>query len=147
MKNPTFANRWNADLIDEYYEVWTSNPEALTPEWRAFFEGFELASSRTPAPSSGGTADDGQGVLQSKVIGAIYAFRSIGHTEAMFNPLLKSRPYNARLSLDRLSFSDADLEKSCHTGNYLGGVEMKVSDILDNLRTNKPHTSHTPPHP
>ena len=36
---------WNADYIDAQYERWKAEPEKLSREWRAFFEGFELAGS------------------------------------------------------------------------------------------------------
>ena len=41
----TIASRWNADLIDRNFEIWISEPDSLDSEWRAFFEGFELAQS------------------------------------------------------------------------------------------------------
>lgn len=136
MKNLTFANRWNADLLDQYYDKWLSNPNDLDPQWQAFFEGFELGLTQTPPNSDEALAQatEDQGVLQARVIGAIYAFRSIGHTEAHFNPLVTTVPFNPRLSLDRLGFSESDLQKVCHTGNYLGGKMMRVSEIFDNLR-------------
>jgi len=44
MNHSTIANRWNADLVDEKYEIWRTGPENLDEEWRAFFEGFALGS-------------------------------------------------------------------------------------------------------
>lgn len=135
MKNLSFANRWNADLLDEYYDQWLSEPDSLEPKWQAFFEGFQLGLTQTP-PVANESVDslEGQGILQSRVIGAIYAFRSIGHTEAHFNPLLSTVPFNPRLSLDRLGITNEDLNRSCHTGNYLGGKMMRIGEVLDNLR-------------
>ncbi|MDP0497047.1 MAG: 2-oxoglutarate dehydrogenase E1 component [Verrucomicrobiota bacterium JB024] len=135
MKNLTFANRWNADLIDQYYERWLENPDELEPQWRAFFEGFELAQSVTaktgPSAAAPGDSDP---ITQSRVIGAIYAYRSIGHTEGHFNPLHKEVLENPRLKLDRLGLESADPAKTFHTGNYLGGVFMTVPDLLERLK-------------
>jgi 2-oxoglutarate dehydrogenase complex dehydrogenase (E1) component-like enzyme len=49
MKTLNVANHWNAELIDQQYDLWLKQPESLTPEWRAFFEGFELG--KTPSIS------------------------------------------------------------------------------------------------
>ncbi|HVU38904.1 MAG TPA: 2-oxoglutarate dehydrogenase E1 component [Opitutales bacterium] len=145
MKNLSFANRWNADLIDQYYENWLRQPESLEPDWRAFFEGFELGQTRTvAAPAATSTATMPAGVspetsapidpiLQAKAIGAIYAFRGIGHTQAHLNPLQINPPENPRLSLERLGFSTADLDRACFTGNFLHGGMMTVRELLRRL--------------
>jgi 2-oxoglutarate dehydrogenase E1 component len=142
MKHSTIASRWNADLIDENYETWRTSPESLAPEWRAFFEGFELAqetAETTPAASSGPAAEPA-GSLHSRLIGAIYAYRSIGHTIANFNPLSKEAPFNPRLTLERLGFEEADLDKVFHTGNYLNGVDMTARELFDRLQKTYCHT-------
>ena len=135
MKNLTFANRWNADLIDQYYERWLESPDGLDPEWRAFFEGFELAQTvdvqSGTAPVETGDADP---IAQSRVIGAIYAYRSIGHTEGRFNPLRTQVLENPRLKLDRLGLEGVEADKKFHTGNYLGGTFMTVPTLLDRLK-------------
>ena len=38
------------------------------------------------------------------------------------------------LNLDRLGFDSADLEEVHFTGNYLGGVRMKIGEILSRLK-------------
>ncbi len=140
MNSTSFATRWNADLIESNYRRWLDQPDALDANWQAFFEGFELARSLneeifTPAEVVAGPGGaEGDSKKQARVIGAIYAFRSIGHTQAKFNPLQREAPRNPRLSLERLGFTEADLDLEFDTGNYLGGVRMKVRDLLDNLQ-------------
>ena len=132
----SIASRWNADLIDQNFEAWLSNPDSLESEWRAFFEGFELAQSNGNS-HAGQASDDSQketASKQARVIGAIYAFRSIGHTIAEFNPLNREAPFNPRLTLERLGFEESDLDRTFHTGNYLNGVEMTVRELLDRLK-------------
>lgn len=137
MKNLTFANRWNADLIDRNYADWLENPDGLDPVWRAFFEGFELAQSveakAAPLPSTGELAE-ADPIIQSRVIGAIYAYRSIGHTEAHFNPLQAKIFENPRLKLERLGLHDVDPQRTFHTGNYLGGTFMTVPELLERMK-------------
>ena len=133
MKNPTFATRWNADVIDETYEQWLANPQSVSETWQAFFEGFSLADQ------GGGTSESASvpassAIKQGKVMGMIYAYRDLGHTEATLDPLGTERKKNIRLTLDRLGLSEGDFNDSYHTGNYLGGVTMKVGEIIDRLR-------------
>lgn len=125
MKNLTFANRYNADIIDEKYQVWLNNPDSLDSDWKAFFEGFELAAD-TPSTCS----DIAEG--EASIIGAINRYRALGHTQANINPL---RPLdkNPALGTEQLGLSKDDLNQEFFTGNYLGGKTMKAKDILDNL--------------
>ncbi len=145
MRNPTFATRWNADVIDEQYARWQDDPASLDASWHAFFEGYALAATGRPPENGrpGGTSlsegpltsnDEERAIKQARFTGAIYAFRSIGHTEADVNPLLREVPLNPRLSLERLGFSEADLDEVFWTGNYLDGVQMSVRELLDSLR-------------
>lgn len=142
MKHSSIASRWNADLIDQNYSIWLNEPTQLDAEWRAFFEGFELAQGASPASKNGAaTAGDEDFITkQSRAIGLIYAYRSNGHTIAKVNPLAKERPTNPRLTLERLGFTEADLDRLFHTGNYLGGVEMTLRELIERLEKTYCHT-------
>jgi len=138
MKNLTFANRWNADLIDVNYSKWIEGQHDLDPIWEAFFEGFELAGGKTGVTSE---ANDEKSTvayrnykIQARAIGAVFAYRSRGHTQATINPLMIELPINPRLALDRLGFTPDDLSETIHTGNYLGGIEISVQDLINRLR-------------
>ncbi|MEM1222463.1 MAG: 2-oxoglutarate dehydrogenase E1 component [Verrucomicrobiota bacterium] len=134
MKHLSIASRWNADLIDQNYESWLDNPSHVDSEWRAFFEGFELANRNGTTPASTTPPKmDASASKQARLIGLIYAYRSIGHTIAKFNPLLNEAPSNPRLTLERLGFDESDLDTVFHTGNYLGGVEMTLRELIQRL--------------
>lgn len=140
MNNPTFSTRWNADVIDEHYHAWKSDPGSVDSRWTAFFEGFELGLNghAEEAVSTNGANLSNEGAIayarmQARFTGAIYAYRSIGHTQATLNPLYREPPRNPRLSLKRLGFADKDLDTAYDTGNYLGGVRMNVRELLENL--------------
>ena len=45
----SFANHWNAALLDEYYERWQHDPASVDEKWSAFFEGFALGNTAPPA--------------------------------------------------------------------------------------------------
>ncbi|MBC2603619.1 2-oxoglutarate dehydrogenase E1 component [Puniceicoccus vermicola] len=137
MNHLSFANRSNSDIIDERFQQWRESPDSLDPEWRAFFEGFELAlqySKGDTSPTKEVGGDEKSAGVQSRVIGAIYAYRSMGHTEGAFNPLVKEIIPNPRLSLERLGLADADLDVVMDTGNFQCPAGISVKDLLDRLR-------------
>ena len=41
MERATVANRWNLDLIEDYYDRWRKDPASVEESWRIFFEGYE----------------------------------------------------------------------------------------------------------
>ena len=82
MKHLSVGSRWNADLVAEYHERWKQDPQSVEPDWRAFFEGFELGLSLPPKPAKGAPAVAGSPVDaagQAKVFAAIHAYRTLAH--------------------------------------------------------------------
>ena len=139
MTQSNATNSWNADLIDEMYAKWIESPDSLDPIWKAFFEGFDLGSSieqesaQSPKGVSLGTLSDLQATKQARFIGLIYAYRSLGHTIANFNPLAKEASTNPRLTLERLGFDESDLDNVYDSGNYLGGIQLSLKELIDRL--------------
>src|SRR5262245_24166634 len=78
MSQPSFANRSNLDLIEDYYRRWKTDPSSLDERWRAFFEGFELASGRSAEPCD---------TAQTGVVRMVYVYRNAGHLQAHLDPL------------------------------------------------------------
>src|SRR3954465_10639890 len=141
---PTHAN---ADIIEATYEAWLKDPNSVDPTWRAFFQGFTLGSTGTSpvaALAAASTADNEaharaavpiiDSLKQSRVHHLINTYRSIGHLEAHLDPLSEPPAAHPKLSLAQFSLSDDDLETSFDIGTYLGGGQMKLMDILSNLR-------------
>jgi hypothetical protein len=46
---PDYSKIANDQHIDETFAKYRSNPESVSPDWRAFFQGFELGSGRAAA--------------------------------------------------------------------------------------------------
>src|SRR4051812_39098602 len=137
----TFATRYNADLLDDAYQRWLVNPEAVEPSLRAFCEGFHLgyAQFQHRPPTLNGTngapttTTPSDGALQTRVDGLVYAYRTLGHTLAWTNPLARQRPANDLLSLRELGFSDKDLDLTVSSKYLLGGAPMKLREMLAKL--------------
>ncbi len=132
----TIPTRANADVIETFYRAWLDNPDSVDPTWRAFFQGFTLASGGGSLAS--GAPVDGISILdslkQSQVHSLIFRYRSIGHVQAHLDPLSPSPAPNPRLQLNEFGLADADLDHSFDIGHYLGGGQMRLRDIVESLK-------------
>ena len=142
----SFANRSNADLLDQNYQNWRNDPASVDATWSAFFEGFELGSVHSKngaaAAGSGGGAGvqrDGAGMaavdapLQTRVDGLVYAYRTLGHTIANLDPLMDERPQNPLLSLRELGFEEKDMEITVSSKFLFGDKKMKLRAMIADL--------------
>ena len=46
------SGAWNADFIDQQYQLWRSDPSKVSRDWQFFFEGFELAAPDFDIPGA-----------------------------------------------------------------------------------------------
>ncbi len=125
-----FANSLNADLIDQNYSLWSRDPQSVDAYWAAFFEGFELGSATEGAASR----ESGEALdvvpLQTRVEGLVYAYRTLGHTIAMVDPLSSSRPEQPLLELEEFGFDERDLDLTVASKFFEGGRPMKLREMI-----------------
>jgi len=101
--------------IEEQYGLWLNDPSQLSDEWRAFFNGFELASQRLP----GATLAVEDALKQSAVQSLIYRYRDLGHLLACTDPLSPCQLEHPLLALSAFGLDSSDLEKTFHTRRYM----------------------------
>ena len=133
MNQPSFASRYNADIIDEYYSRWLDNPAAVDANWRAFFDGFSFASIGTPVSRPGDTRTAGSRKT-SQVDSFIFHYRSIGHLQAHLDPLGSAPGPHPRLALEEHGLSEEDLDTQVEPDHYLGGEPVALRKLIENLR-------------
>jgi 2-oxoglutarate dehydrogenase E1 component len=138
MHSLEFPSRANADLIEATYRAWLDNPDSVDPTWRAFFQGFALGSNGASLQGANGTAEAAaimaDSIKQAQVHSLIYHYRSIGHIQAHLDPLSDPPSPSPRLALSEFGLSEADLEKTFDVGHYLAGGQMKLGQLVENLR-------------
>src|SRR5947209_1235185 len=120
---PSFATRLNLDLLEENYDRWQKDPEALDSAWSAFFEGFELGNieKKNGAAVATKAADVSLG---TRVDGLVYTYSTLGHTIARLNPLADKQPENPLLNLREFGFSETDLDRGVSSKFFLSGKPM-----------------------
>lgn len=149
MHPKTMQERWkdsylssgNEGYLEDLYETYLSNPDAVAPDWHHYFDQLlkqfprekgdvshkaireallEQArfSSRTLAVEGLSTAHDQK---QERVFELIDAYRRLGHLRADTDPLHLAVPTeNPMLEITYYGFEDSDLNKHFSTGTFAG---------------------------
>ncbi|MGH8145635.1 MAG: 2-oxoglutarate dehydrogenase E1 component [Rhodanobacteraceae bacterium] len=139
----------NATYIDQLYEDWLRNPQAVAPEWRDYFERMHRAgdvphseiiarivAAQDRRANRAAPVDDTHARKQAGVLRFLTAYRSRGHLAADLDPLAIAAKRPAP-DLDLLfhGLSDADLDTEFDCGTFAGGGQrMKLRDLRERLR-------------
>ncbi len=138
MERATVANRWNLELIEEYYERWRKDPASVEDSWRFFFEGFEIGQQGIGSgPPGTAAADLDPARAQAAVTRLIDAYRELGHYLADLDPLGLAPRSESHELLDLTAFglTEADLDRAFYSRvvNQDGGSST-LRELLDALR-------------
>lgn len=141
MKSLTLPTHANAALIEAAYDAWLNNPDSVDPTWRAFFQGFSLGSGGqlpiNAAHVGQNAAEAGVNILdsakQAQVLRLINAFRAHGHLQSHLDPLEPPPSRIAALSPGRFDLRENDLGETFAIGNYKGGGQMRLDELLASL--------------
>src|SRR5690606_6218608 len=129
----------NAAYVEELYELYLHDPNAVPEEWRTYFQkspsrgGASSAVShstirdhfvllaknqRRAQPVSAGSVSSEHEKKQVEVLRLIQAYRLRGHQAAQLDPLaLQQRPVPADLAITNYGLTDADLGTGFPTGD------------------------------
>jgi len=164
-KGGSLEKRWasshlaggNAAYIEQLYETYLQNPDAIPTEWRSYFETLprvngidvkdiphsiirekfrQLAWHKPHRRGQVGSVDSDQVVKQRKVLQLINAYRFRGHQIARFDPLdVREMPDIPELTLSYHELTETDLDTEFDTGSLAGPDSALLRDILHTLQT------------
>lgn len=123
---------WNADYIDEQYQLWKSDPSKVSSDWQFFFEGFELASAREAEVVM--VCDEDQVSRQSRVEGLIYRYRDLGHLLACLDPLAACPSDHPLLNPAAFNLTDDDMEREFYTQLFPDKNLASLREIVTALK-------------
>ncbi len=143
--NSSVSARLNADLLDEKYALWCEDPRSVEGTWSSFFEGFELGVAQakqkggqqetTAATVIGASGMSGEDLeFNGKVVGLVYNYRTLGHTQAQINPLDEKPEVNPRLSLSEYKFSEAEMNREASNPFFFNGAKMPLKNMVAALK-------------
>lgn len=158
MWNSAHLSGGNAAYVEELYELYLHDPNAVPEEWRTYFQ--KLPADGNPAPDvshstvrdhfvllaknqrraqpvSAGSVSSEHEKKQVEVLRLIHAYRLRGHQASTLDPLgLWQRPAPADLSIDHYGLTGADLDTTFRTGElYIGKEEATLREIVDSLKS------------
>ncbi len=112
--------------LEEQYRLWKTDPDQLSADWQAFFEGFDLAS-QSPATESTLSAKT------SAVDSLIYRYRDLGHMQACTDPLSPCPDENPLLALEAYGLGEEDLDRTFYPMRF-PQPSATLREIVDLLR-------------
>ena len=147
----------NAAYVEELYELYLHDPNAVPEEWRTYFQ--KLPAGGNPAtdvshstvrdhfvllaknqrraqPVSAGSVSSEHEKKQVEVLRLIQAYRMRGHQASTLDPLgLWQRPAPADLAVNHYGLTDSDLDTTFRTGElYIGKEEATLREIQQTLQ-------------
>jgi len=120
----SFLGSAHASFIDELYEDYLVNPDAIEPSWRAFFQGFDFARENFEGDEAIAAHTLNlvpEGVEKEfKVIRLITAYRTRGHLFTHTNPVRTRRTYTPTLDIENFGLSQEDLDLPFNASSQVG---------------------------
>ena len=132
MNRSTFANRWNADLIEDYYQRWRRDPASVDETWQIFFEGYDLGVARDGRAAQALPTDLAHS--QANIVRLVNAYRRLGHFLAHLDPLSEPRQHYELLELAEFGLSEALLDREFDTGGFMGLARATLRELLRALK-------------
>ncbi|MEK1904485.1 MAG: 2-oxoglutarate dehydrogenase E1 component [Pseudomonas sp.] len=147
----------NAAYVEELYELYLHDPNAVPEEWRTYFQKLPTdgnsatdvshstvrdhfvllaKNQRRAQPVSAGSVSSEHEKKQVEVLRLIQAYRMRGHQAATLDPLgLWQRPAPADLAINHYGLTNADLDTTFRTGElYIGKEEATLREIHEALQ-------------
>jgi 2-oxoglutarate dehydrogenase E1 component len=157
MWNSAHLSGGNAAYVEELYELYLHDPNAVPEEWRTYFQKLPADGSsatdvshstirdhfvllaknqRRAQPVSAGSVSSEHEKKQVEVLRMIQAYRMRGHQAAQLDPLgLWQRSSPADLSINHYGLTNADLDTTFRAGDlFIGKEETSLREIVDVLQ-------------
>jgi 2-oxoglutarate dehydrogenase E1 component len=122
----SIASNVSPEWLEEQYRLWKTSPDQLSPDWQAFFQGFDLAQ-QSPA------TDRDLAAKSSAVDSLIYRYRDLGHLQATTDPLTTERLDHPELGLAAFGLTESDLNKTFYPLRFLHH-SATLSEIIELLK-------------
>ena len=131
----SFLNTVHTGFIEDLYEKYLENPDAVEPSWRSFFQGYDLANSdfSLDGEEEGDVEIPEQVYKEFKVIELINGYRTRGHLFTKTNPVRNRRTYTPNLSIGNFGLEESDLQRVFNAGSILGLPPSTLGVIIDHL--------------
>ncbi len=133
----SFLNAAHTGFIEDLYQKYLIDPDAVEPSWRSFFQGYDLANTDY---SLEGEEEEASFVKipehvhkEFQVIELMNGYRSRGHLYTKTNPVRERRKYEPTLAIENFGLSKDDLDTVFDAGEVLGIGRASLKEIVAHL--------------
>jgi len=133
----SFLNAAHTGFIEDLYNKYLIDPDAIEPSWRSFFQGYDLANTDYSL-----TGEEPLSIevpkhvyKEFRVIELINGYRSRGHLFTKTNPVRERRKYTPTLAIENFGLSNDDLETIFNAGEILNIGSKTLTDIIQHLES------------
>ncbi len=120
------------DYIDSQYEQWKADSNAVSRDWRFFFEGFEMGHGMDREADA--VYDEEQVLKQSRVDELIRRYREVGHLLACLDPLTACPTDHPLLNLFAFDLTLKDLDAKFYAKGLIENHRASLKDIIQTLK-------------
>ncbi|MDX6745787.1 2-oxoglutarate dehydrogenase E1 component [Polaribacter sp. PL03] len=132
----SFLNAAHTGFIADLYDQYLTNPDAVEPSWRSFFQGYDLANEDYSFSDEELSTEIPQEVKKEfLVVDLINGYRTRGHLFTETNPVRDRRQYQPTLDISNFGLTEKDLDKEFSAGDVLGLGRVKLSVIINHLKS------------
>ncbi len=126
----SFTGNVSPEWLESQYLLWKESPELVTPEWSAFFHGFELCGGYFPGREC---LEPELAFKQSGVQSLIYRYRNLGHLLACTDPLSPCKTDHPVLRIEAFGLDEKDLDRVFRIRKFMKS-EATLRQILEVMR-------------
>lgn len=125
----SYVGNGDVNAIDNLYQEYLKDPNAVDQEWKKFFEGIEFA--QTNFEDSGEIPENFQ--KEFKVLNLIEGYRNRGHLFTRTNPVRERRKYEPSLDISNFGLEASDMDVVFKAGAETGIGPATLKDIIAHL--------------
>ncbi|TAE85385.1 MAG: 2-oxoglutarate dehydrogenase E1 component [Bacteroidetes bacterium] len=125
----SYISNADVNVIDDLYQQYLTDQDAVDFGWKKFFEGFELGQQKFNGNSKT-TALSGDALKEINVLNLIHGYRMRGHLFTKTNPVRERRKYEPTLNIQNFGLTPADLDTVFNAGVDVGLGPAKLKDII-----------------
>ena len=146
MKDFSYITSAHPSYVEQQYRLFRADANAVDPDLRRFFEGFDFAVTHAPGAFDADklpVKDLSADTNWRRELGAyrlILGYRNKGHLIALTNPIRPRKDRGANLDLGFFGLEETDLDSPFHAGNLIGLGTVSLRDILAHL--NRCYANH-----
>ncbi len=139
MKDFSYITSAHPSYVEQQYRMFRADAEAVDPDLRRFFEGFDFAVTHALGTFDADTktaAAPHPDTNWRKELGAyrlILGYRNKGHLIARTNPIRQRKDRGANLDLGFFGLDESDLDRTFQAGNLIGLGTVTLREILAHL--------------